>query len=119
MEQGTPISYQTLARGTPVVTRDGREFGTVDHVLAVSSEDLLDGIVVATSEGIRFVDAPLIISMTDTQVACDLDDQQAAELPAPSGKPVFSVTDLEYSGASLPDAIGRIFHRPRWIQEKN
>ena len=114
MDDGTPISYQVLARDTPVRTRDGHVFATVDHVLAIPEGDLFDGIVVNTGEGIRFVDRDKILTLTDQAVTCDLDDGQAATLPGPSGSPVYSVDELEYTGGSLPDALGRLFHRPKW-----
>ena len=45
------ISYAAASPGTPVLTSDGTEIGTLEHVLEVSDLDLFDGIVVATSGG--------------------------------------------------------------------
>jgi hypothetical protein len=114
MTEGTPISYQAVTHGTPVTTKAGREFGTVDHVLEIPSEDLFDGVVVATADGIRFVDRDQILTITDRSITCDLDDAQAAALPAPDGPPVYSVSALDFEGHSVHDVLHRMFHRPGW-----
>ena len=61
-DRGDPIAYTVLAEGTPVVTSDGEQFGTVKRVLADEGTDIFDGIVVDTANGERFVDAPEIAS---------------------------------------------------------
>jgi hypothetical protein len=42
MDLGNPASYLVLAGGTPVVTSDGHEIGSVEHVLADAGEDVFD-----------------------------------------------------------------------------
>lgn len=110
---GIPIAYSGLARGTPVVSASGREFGTVEHVLEIPAEDLFDGIVVATGDGLRFVDRDQIDEITTTRVRCALDDAQVAALRPPDGPPTFKA---EHSG-SLHDRFGRLFRRPHWTRE--
>ena len=39
MDLGNPASYLVLAGGTPVVTSDGHEIGSVEHVLADTVPD--------------------------------------------------------------------------------
>lgn len=119
MDEGTPIAYEGLARGTAVVTRDGQQFATVEHVLSIPSEDLFDGIVVSTADGLRFVDRDQILSLTDTRVTCDLDAAEAAGLPVPDGTPVYTVDALQDTGSSLTDHLGRLFRRPRWHTDNN
>ena len=119
MTEGTPISYEAVSHGTPVTTKAGRTFGTVEHVLEIPAEDLFDGIVVATDDGIRFVDRDQILSITDTAITCDLDDAAVAALPAPDGPPVFHVSALDYEGKSVHDVVRRLFHRPGWKPESN
>jgi hypothetical protein len=114
MDEGTPIAYDALTRGTPVLTSDGQQVGTVDHVLTIPEEDLFDGIVVKTGHGIRFVDRDQIDSITDTRVVTLLDAAGAAQLPEPSGPPVYDVDALQDTGHSLSDVLGRLFRRPRW-----
>ena len=46
-----PVSYQGVTPGVPVLTRDGKHFGILEHVLEVPEEDVFDGIVVWTGSG--------------------------------------------------------------------
>ena len=57
MDTEPAVSYRAAVPGTPVLTRSGKEIGTLEHVLGVPDEDLFDGLVVATDWGLRFVDA--------------------------------------------------------------
>jgi peptidase S51-like protein len=45
------VSYQGVSPGVPVLTRDGKQFGILEHVLEVPEEDIFDGIVVWTGGG--------------------------------------------------------------------
>ena len=38
MDLGNPASYVVLAEGTPVLSFDGEEIGTVEHVLTLDAE---------------------------------------------------------------------------------
>jgi hypothetical protein len=107
------VSYQGVTPGVPVLTRDGEQFGILEHVLEVPEEDLFDGIVVWTGAGdwldrriqrdlsrgeasaarrlelmqphnLRFVDADKIAAITSAYIRCDLDALQASELPPPA-----------------------------------
>ena len=49
MDEGHPISFRVLERGTAVWTSDDQEVGTVDGVLATDREDIFDGIVIRTA----------------------------------------------------------------------
>ena len=114
MDAGEPISYLALENGTPVLTSAGSEFGTVVHVLQIPQLDEFDGIVVGTEHGHRFVDRDTIAEITTSGVRCDLTDEQAADLPAPSGPPVLHL-DVEYDeGSSLSARFARLFRRPHW-----
>ncbi len=48
---GHPIAYTALQPGTPVQTRDGQEFATVQAVLVDEKVAVFDGIVVETEQG--------------------------------------------------------------------
>lgn len=117
MTEGTPISYEAAARGTPVLSKSATKIGTLEHVLEVSDLDIFEGIVIATHHGLRFIDADHIAQITTTRIQCSLDDSQAAQLPAPAGPPVYTVDALADSGHSLHDIIGRLFGRPHWKRE--
>ena len=47
MEIEAAVSYQAAVPGSPVLTRSGREIGTLEHVLEVPGLDHFDGIVIA------------------------------------------------------------------------
>ena len=117
MTDDTPISYQAATRGTPVLSSAGTQIGTLEHVLEVPEVDVFDGIVIATKDGLRFIDADYVQEITHGHIRCSLDDTQAARLPPPQGSPVYRVDALADSGHSLHDVFGRLFRRPHWIRE--
>ena len=57
-DHGAPISYMTLAEGTPAYASGGERVGTVHRVLADAESDIFDGLILDTDEGERFADAP-------------------------------------------------------------
>jgi hypothetical protein len=113
------ISYQAVPAGVPVLTATGHEIGTLEHVLQIPEEDLFDGLVVATKDGLRFVDADQVQVITAVYIRSTLDDDAASRLPAPDGPPVYRVDALEDAGRSLGDRFGRLFRRARWIDESD
>jgi hypothetical protein len=119
MTNGEPISYRALAVGTDVMNIDGTSIGTVEHVLQEPDLDLFDGIVIATSAGIRFVDRDQITSITTTSVATSLSAADAAQLPEPEGSPVYGVNALQDVGPALTARLGRMFRRAHWTREKD
>jgi PRC-barrel domain protein len=82
-DEGNPISYRLLSRGTPVHSSDGEQVGTVDEVLATDRENIFDGIVIRTDRGRRFVDAPEVARITDRRVTISITSAAAADLPEP------------------------------------
>jgi hypothetical protein len=117
MTDDTPIAYEAATRGTPVLSSAGTQIGTLEHVLEVPEVDVFDGIVIATKDGLRFIDADYVQEITRGHIRCSLDDTQAARLPPPQGSPVYRVDALADSGHSLHDVFGRLFRRPHWIRE--
>jgi len=85
MDEGHPISYRLLTRGTPVCSADGVEVGTVLDVLANENEGIFDGIVIKASEGRRFVDAPEVARIAERRVTLSISAAEAASLPEPAG----------------------------------
>jgi hypothetical protein len=118
MTEETPISYEAAVPGTPVLSTTGAEIGTLEHVLQVPELDLFDGIVIATRAGLRFVDADNVTRITRSHIQADLDDEQAGNLPAPGGPPVYHVDALADSGSNMHDVLGRFFGRPHWIRDR-
>ncbi|MGO9082386.1 MAG: hypothetical protein ACLQDY_25720 [Streptosporangiaceae bacterium] len=117
MTDDTEIAYPAAVPGTPVLSSSGSQIGTLEHVLQVPDLDVFDGIVIATRDGLRFVDAVQVRQITRGSVRCGIDDVQAAQLPAPDGPPVYRVDALADSGHNLHDTLGRMFGRPHWKRE--
>jgi hypothetical protein len=116
-----PISYLGVTPGVPVLTRDGEEFGILEHVLDVPEIDIFEGIVVWVGGGtwadrliqrdlsrghlsaarhlealrphhLRFVEADKVAAITVGYIRCDLDRSQVQMLEPPSDAPVTQVT---------------------------
>lgn len=85
MDEGHPISFRLLERGTAVWSADGHEVGTVAAVLATEREDIFDGIVIHTPSGRRFVDAPEVARIAERRVTLSIAHSEAADLPEPGG----------------------------------
>ena len=79
------ISYQALSRGVPVHASDGAPVGRVHRVLDNAREHIFDGIVIATEDGKRFVDAPEVARITGARVTLTIDAAEAARLPSQPG----------------------------------
>lgn len=88
---GEPISYEAVERHTPVLSADGEQIGTVDHVLADEREDVFDGIVIRRPHGHRhthaFADADQVAAIHEHGVTLKLGSAESEELPAPSVNP--------------------------------
>ncbi len=81
---GTPGSYISLERRTPVFSSDGEEVGRVEEVLADAGADVFDGLVVATGalgRERRFVEAAQVEEIFERGVVLKLDAAQARGLP--------------------------------------
>ena len=102
-----PIAYTALQPGTPVQTRDGYTFATVQAVLVDEKVSVFDGIVVQTAEGRRFVDAPQIGSIYTTYVRTTLSAEQAANLPLPDRSTLVDIKPAR----SMTARLGRMFGR--------
>jgi hypothetical protein len=67
-DDGHAISYKVLRRGTPVVSSDGEQIGTVRRVHENARENIFDGIDVDTTDGVRFIDAPEVARIAERAV---------------------------------------------------
>jgi len=86
-ERGERVAYTGLAKGTAVYTSDDVLVGRVKSVLIVREKDIFDGIVISTSSGSRFVDAPETGAIYENAVLLKIDSQEASRLPDPKGNP--------------------------------
>ena len=87
MDEGHPISFKVLESGTAVWSSDENQIGHVDRVLVTDREDLFDGIVIVTSRGERFVDAPEVARIAERRVTLSITAQEAEQLPPPAQGP--------------------------------
>ena len=115
----TPVSYEAAVPHSPVLTGTGTTIGHLEHVLEVPELDIFDGIVVATHHGLRFIDADRVRQFRLTEIRCTISDEEAAQLPAPDGPPVYRVDALANSGHNMHDVLGRFFGRPHWTRERD
>ena len=118
MDTEPAVSFHVAVPGTPVLTTTGTEIGTLEHVLKVPETDSVDGIVVATEWGLRFIDADQVDLITIRHVRCRLDDAQAARLAPPEGTAVYRVNALDEIGDSLHELLGRMFRHPHWTNDR-
>jgi hypothetical protein len=79
-DHGDPISYQALQAGTPIVSSDGRELGSVERVIDNLKEHIFDGIVMRAGDRRVWVDAPEVARIAERRVTLTIDAAQAAEL---------------------------------------
>src|ERR1700742_5127711 len=103
MDLGDPISYLTLAAGTDVYAAGGARVGAVEPVLADSSVDVFDGLVVdgrAGPGGWRFVDAPLVDALHERGGVLTIDADAFKRLPEPSASPAAMTVDPGDTAAS-------------------
>jgi hypothetical protein len=84
-DDGHPIAYTALKRGTPVRSADGVEVGTVRRAQGTGREHIFDGIVMDTKDGKRFVDAPEVARIAERAVTLTITAAEAAGLPPPGG----------------------------------
>lgn len=118
MADTDPISYEVLAKGTPVLTSASAEIGRVEHVLSDSSLDLFDGIVIKTHEGLRFVSADQVGRITAAAVHTTVTDAGVAELQKPhTGDAVFEADPEQNTGGELNEWFGRKFLREHWTRK--
>jgi hypothetical protein len=82
-DDGLAVSYKALRRGTPVRTADGIEVGKVRRVLDNARENIFDGVVIETKQGMRFVDAPEVARIAERAVTLTIAADEVAELPPP------------------------------------
>jgi hypothetical protein len=81
-----------------VLGRDGKQIGTVHHVVAAPQQDIFHGLVISTPHsGRRFVAAEEVASLHERGVDLKIDCQAVGGLPTPGGgAPVY----VEDPGAS-------------------
>ncbi len=86
MDEGDPIAYPLLDKGVRVLSSDGSEVGTVDHVVAAPEQDIFHGLVINSPRlGRRFVPAEDVAALHERGVDLRISAADVAELPPPGG----------------------------------
>jgi hypothetical protein len=87
-DDGYPIHYAAVKRGTPVYASDGEQGGKVDEVVDNVREHILDGFVIEMDDSeLRFVDAPEVARTAERAVRLNIDSAAAGQLPPPEKAP--------------------------------
>ncbi len=87
-DDGVAVHYTAVQRGTPVVSSDGEQVGTVVEVLDNYREHIFDGLVIETTDGVRrFVDAPEVARTAERAITLGISAAQVAELGPPESPP--------------------------------
>jgi hypothetical protein len=136
MDEDFQISYEGVTLGVPVLTRDGEQFGILEHVLAVEEEDIFEGIVVWVGSGgwadrevqrelsrnhrsitryietfqhnkLRFVEADKVALITVGWIRCDLDLAEVGLLQPPASAPVFYANAIDQAQPQQQTYVGR------------
>ncbi len=91
-DDGNPVHYAAVERGTPVYAADGQQVGVVDEVVDNYREHILDGFIIENGDGeLRFVDAPEVARTAERAVRLTIDTAAAGRLPTPEkGAPEFA-----------------------------
>ena len=79
-EHGDPIAYYALQPGTPIVSSDDFELGTVERVIDNPKEHIFDGIVMRADAGLLWVDAPEVQRIAERRVTLNITAEQAARV---------------------------------------
>jgi hypothetical protein len=101
------IGYKALPRGVPVVTSDGVDIGRVHRVQDNEREHIFDGIIVATKDGRRFVDAPEVARITASRVTLTISSEEAQDLPEHRGFRGTLETHAKRTGRRWKRRLGR------------
>jgi hypothetical protein len=97
-----PTSFLTLESGTPVVDRFGRPVGKVKRVLVLETGEL-DGIIVRTHAGKRFVDAPEVRRISRGAVTLGIAAADV-ESPGANGPHPYGVPEARHDRTHVTEA---------------
>lgn len=117
MEDEFEIAYTAVSHGAPVRSSDGTTVGTVERVLDIPDLDLFDGIVIDTSQGVRFVDRDHVARITNHAVYGTFTTDEAAALPVPDSAPTYRA-DAGRRGP-VTTWVQRLLGRSKWKRDQD
>jgi hypothetical protein len=109
IDDGNAIHYTAVSRGTPVYSADEVEVGRVVQVVDNYREHILDGIVISTQSGPRFVDAPEVARTAERGVTLTIDAAEVEALAPP--EPGVASFRANVRGGRLSRLLGRGWKR--------
>jgi sporulation protein YlmC with PRC-barrel domain len=109
VDDGNAIHYAAVERGTPVYDAEGVEVGRVAQVVDNYREHILDGFVIDTAGGLRFVDAPEVGRTAERGVTLTITAAEVAKLPPPEEGPGMFRANVR--GGRLSRLFGRGWKR--------
>ena len=83
IDDGNAIHYTAVPRGTPVYSADEAEVGRVKQMVDNYREHILDGFVIDTEHGVKFVDAPEVARTAERGVTLTITADEVKDLPEP------------------------------------
>ena len=78
---GAPSSYLNLQQGTPVLSNEGEQVGTVHVVVADRDADVFDALVIREDDGLRVARAEEVGGIYENGVVLSLDTMHCYMLP--------------------------------------
>jgi uncharacterized protein YrrD len=103
IDLGAPTSYLSLEKGTPVLSRQHQQVGTVHVVVADDGADAFDALVIQEDERLRVALAEEVESIYQHGVILALDTKACQRLPEPTPEPV-----------AVPEGSVRVRLRRAW-----
>jgi hypothetical protein len=118
VDEGSPIAYQLLDRGVPVLASDGTPVGSVKAVLAAPEQDVFHGLLIETSgRTIHFVEAASIASLHEHGVDLRIGAADIMGLPGPEhSAPVYHEDPAEQG--RWHHWVHRLSGRGDWDRER-
>ncbi|MEA2358503.1 MAG: hypothetical protein QOI62_1763 [Solirubrobacteraceae bacterium] len=105
---GALSSYLELQPGTPVLSRQGQQVGTVRVVVADRDADIFDALVIDEEEGLRVALAEEVEAIHERGVVLALSTKQCHALPKPEpGPPEMSAGPRDTEPDRLRDRLRR------------
>jgi hypothetical protein len=114
MEAGERSSWEALEPGTPVVSSDQQQIGTVKEVIAAVEQDIFEGVICNTAAGDRYVDEEQIDDIYDHAVVLKLDAAAARQLPGPSPAPAAMAVGVDEVSEKSGPYKREIFFKRWW-----
>jgi hypothetical protein len=85
---GAPAPFLSLVKGTPVLSRQHEQVGTLHVVVADRGADTFDALVIQEDEGLRVALAEEVESISELGVVLALDTMACGKLPPPAAEPL-------------------------------